>query len=280
MFRYLIFVLPLVATAANAQDRVRVVLRDDADQPVSYAMVALMGGGQPVVASDSGIAVLRTRAADSLHLRARRIGFRQFDGWVRRDPDGTYAITMPRAAATLASVQVNASGNATNTPLAQRGFYDRVDRVRKGAILGDLFTPELLDETPGFTKITQMVAASRYARVQSMPLDSERGGTRVLVIVGRGGCPMTVVLDGDVVKGTAQDFARGEIPRSMIPQGTDQFSRQTSMDAKISIDDVVDGRSVMAMEVYSNTANAPEELARLAGRGSCGIVALWTGSRR
>jgi len=90
---------------------------------------------------------------------------------------------------------------------------------------------------------------------------------------------MSIVLDGQLVRGTAQDVAISEIPQSINPNGTRQLGND-SMAAKVSIDDVVDGRSIMAIEIYSNTANAPAELVRVGGRGSCGIVALWTGARR
>jgi hypothetical protein len=36
----------------------------------------------------------------------------------------------------------------------------------------------------------------------------------------------------------------------------------------------------MAIEIYPSSANAPAELQSLAGRGSCGIVAVWTGPRQ
>jgi hypothetical protein len=42
----------------------------------------------------------------------------------------------------------------------------------------------------------------------------------------------------------------------------------------------VNGLSVMAIEVYASTANAPAEMQTLGGRGSCGIVAIWTGPRK
>lgn len=271
--------LGLWAMAAQAQQSVRVEVRDDQGAPVGYALVAPVGGNS-LVATDSGVVTFRMRTADSLNLRVRRIGYREHFGWVARGEGGVYRVTLPRVAATLSTVEVTATGSASNPPLVQRGFYDRMDRVQRGAILGDLFTPEMLDERPGFTKITQMIAGSRYARVSSMQLDPSRGGTRVLVITGRGGCPMTILLDGQAVKGTAQDVAISEVPQSIAPAGTRQADRGAGMDSKVSIDDVIDGRAVMAMEVYASTANAPEELQRASGRGSCGLVALWTGARR
>jgi hypothetical protein len=48
---------------------------------------------------------------------------------------------------------------------------------------------------------------------------------------------------------------------------------------KLAIDELVDGPSVLAVEIYPSTANAPAELIPLTGNGSCGIVAVWTGGR-
>lgn len=267
-------VLALDARVIGAQQTARVEVRDDQGAPVGYALVSPVGGTSQV-ANDSGVVTIRTRATDSLNLRVRRIGYREHFGWVARGDGGAYRVTLPRVAATLSTVEVTAAGSSSNTVLSQRGFYDRVDRVQKGAILADFLTPEQLDERQGFTKVTQMIAGSRYARVNSL----SGGNTRVLVIVGRGGCPMNIVLDGQLVRGTAQDVAVSEVPQSINPNGTRQ-SGSDSMAAKVSIDDVVDGRSIMAIEIYSNTANAPAELVRVSGRGSCGIVALWSGARR
>lgn len=141
----LLGLLVVTATTASAQQQVRVEVRDDQGMPVGFALVALVGGASQV-ASDSGAVTIRLRAADSLNLRVRRIGYREHFGWVARGTDGAYHVTLPRVAATLSTVDVTAAGSASNTPLMQRGFYDRVDRVQKGAILGDFYTPEALDE--------------------------------------------------------------------------------------------------------------------------------------
>ncbi len=272
----MVALVALCGATAMAQQSVRVEVRDDQATPVGFAMVALVGGAAQV-ATDSGVVTFRTRAADSLNLRVRRIGYREHFGFVRRGEGGAFRVTLPRVAATLSTVEVTAAGSSSNTPLVQRGFYDRVDRVQKGAILADFLTPEQLDEREGFTKVTQMIAGSRYARVNSMTF--ENGSVRRLVVVGRGGCPMTILLDGYRVPKTAQDYAVAEIPQSINPAGS-QREIGGRDPAPPSIDDVVDGRSIMAIEVYPSTANAPAELQRASGRGSCGIVALWTGGRR
>lgn len=273
MMGRVVLLVALAARIAQAQQSVRVEVRDDQGTPVGYALVAPTGGASQV-ATDSGVALFKMKAADSLNLHVRRIGYREHYGWVARGAENVYRVTLPRVAATLSAVEVTAAGSSSNTPLAQRGFYDRVDRVQRGAILGDFLTPEELDVRAAST-VTRMLAGQRYAKINSMPVG---GGRRTLVVVGRAGCPMTILLDGQVVRGTAQDVAISEIPTSIVPAGT--RSSSGSGDSTTSIDDVVDGRTIMAIEVYPSTANAPAELQRASGRGSCGIVALWTGARR
>lgn len=260
------------ATIAAAQQRVRVEVRDDAGAPVPYALVSPVSGASRV-ANDSGVVSFRMKSADSLNLRARRIGYREYFGWTVRVGENVYRVTLPRVAATLVAVEVTAPGSAVNAPLKQRGFYDRLDRVQRGAILGDFLTPEELDVRAAAT-VTRMLSGSRYAKITTL----QSRGRSTLVVVGRGGCPMTILLDGQVVRGTAQDVAISETPQSIVPAGTRLSS--AGGNESVSIDNVVDGRSVMAIEVYPSTANAPAELQRLSMRGSCGIVALWTGARR
>jgi hypothetical protein len=68
-------------------------------------------------------------------------------------------------------------------------------------------------------------------------------------LLGRGGCRMQILLDGKLMEGNAPD-------------------------------DFIGTNEVMAIEIYPSTANAPSELIPLTERGSCGIVAFWTGPRR
>jgi hypothetical protein len=47
-----------------------------------------------------------------------------------------------------------------------------------------------------------------------------------------------------------------------------------------SIDELVSGREVNAIEIYSSMGTAPAELVQLTGGGGCGLVAIWTGPRQ
>lgn len=265
-----------LSDAASAQTAgIRVAVKDDAAAPVPYALVTV-GSGRAVVADTLGVAEFRVKTADSLRIMVRRIGYRLFDGWATRNVNGDYAVVVPRLAATLDAVSVT---ERANTVLARTGFYDRVQRVQNGAILGEFLTPEDLEARKP-SSVSRAMGGTLYARLAYTP---PRGKGRLAVIHGRGGCAMTIVLDGEVVKGTIQDApAASMLPTSIVSAGTMPASvrNETRAEDLGSIDDVVDMKAVVAVEIYPSTANAPFELQRLATRGNCGIVALWTGARR
>jgi hypothetical protein len=48
----------------------------------------------------------------------------------------------------------------------------------------------------------------------------------------------------------------------------------------MSIDELITASSVAAIEIYGSVMSAPVELQRVAGSQGCGIIAIWTGSRR
>jgi hypothetical protein len=75
------------------------------------------------------------------------------------------------------------------------------------------------------------------------------------IVLGRGGCAMTVLVDGQRIN---LDL--------------------TKLERAVPIDELVSGRTVAAVEIYPSTANAPSELIPLTGGGSCGIIAIWTGA--
>jgi hypothetical protein len=50
-----------------------------------------------------------------------------------------------------------------------------------------------------------------------------------------------------------------------------------------AIDDVISAQSIAAIEIYGSIAAVPIELQRVAGSRmaqGCGLIAIWTGSRR
>lgn len=190
------------------------------------------------------------------------MGFRPFYGWAKRGDGGVYAVALQ------ANVQIIDATYVTemaNTPLAQRGFYDRVARARRGAFTAEFITPEELEMRNGMS-VDRILEGRRGIR-----LARDRLGRPV--VLGRGGCGMTILLDGQFIS-TLEQVVVGDAPQSFTPSAKDQGAEKYP-----SITEIIRGSEVMAVEIYLSTANAPAELVRVSGRGSCGIVAFWTGGR-
>lgn len=264
----LVAVLGLLRPAAlSAQDVQRIQVTDGGGTPVPHAVVSV-AAGRFAIADDSGRITLRGKRLDSLRVEVRRIGYVAFRGWVKRSGEADYLVQLP-GPVLLSAVTVT---EQASTPLSRTGFYDRAERVRKGAIVGEFITPEELDARNS-SQLSRLLHGRGSVRVNTI---TDRMRTYA-VILGRGGCPMTIVVDGQELKGTAQQNVTEQVPTSVRPEGT----KQERLDPGApSVDQLVDLRSVMAIEIYPSTANAPAELQTLGGRGSCGIIAIWTGPRQ
>ncbi|MHB1313100.1 MAG: carboxypeptidase-like regulatory domain-containing protein [Gemmatimonadaceae bacterium] len=227
-------------------------VRDSGGRAVPYALVEVEGG-RGRVTDDSGRVVL-SAAPDTIRLAARRLGFSPFSGKLGRDAkSGEFLVLLPPIAQKLGAVQVTAPGNAA---LEHTGFYDRVLRAQRGAFNGEFMTPEELEARPAM-RVSDWFSGRRFVQ-----LGRTSGGRSRVYLAGRGGCKMSVLLDGRLL--TAED-------------------PMTSPGAHVYIDDAVDPNAVAAIEWYASAANAPAELVPLVGgaqQGACGIVAIWTGSRR
>jgi hypothetical protein len=260
-------------SAQGGRDRVvRVV--DDRGNPVPYALVAA-GKATPRVANDSGVVTVSRDRSAEIEIWVRRIGYREFRAPVTPDAEtGVYQVTLLPAARTVDAVVVSARAS---TPLTRSGFYDRIERVQKGAIVGEFITPEELDSRH-ISNSSDALQGRRYARV------TYQGERRVPIILGRGGCAMSIVVDGQRMNGTVQDVVESVSPTSIQSlqraQGGGRGREQERISQSPSIDELVSGREISAIEVYPSMANAPSELVQLTGGGSCGLVAIWTGGRQ
>lgn len=255
----LLFSLCLLGmTSLGAQSNGVVVrVTDVQGRAIPFALVQIANGATRV-ADDSGRAVFGGGDRDSLRLDVRRMGFNPFIGWAKRDTATKEFIAdlipLPRA---LDAVTVE---GRRDTPLARTGFYDRMERVQKGAYSARMITPEELDRRNPLN-ISHILAGERHVRVTPM-------NNKPVLLSRNPGCAMTILLDGLRAQGTLEEAIRtgpGAPPISTLQ----------------SVDELVNAASVAAIEIYGSMAAAPVELQRAAGNsGGCGIVAFWTGSRR
>jgi hypothetical protein len=232
---------PVAARAAV----VRVL--DPTGEPIPHAVVSV-AGLRAVVADADGRAVLRTHPG-SRSVTVRRIGYRPFEGTLTADAaSGDLTVTLETGATSLTAVRIQA---AADSPLSRSGFYDRVAMVQRGAYSAEFITPEEIEERNAM-RVTRLIAGRSGVRVDARTVN---GAVRP-VIRGRDGCVMTILIDGQRMQMVDPDDGPGAM----------------------TVDDLVDGRSVAAIEIYPSTANAPADLIPLTGGGSCGLVAIWTGA--
>lgn len=257
--RLAVLCLAVAAPALHAQaDRAVVQVTDVRGNAIPFAYVAIVNGVSRV-ADDSGRAVFAMRVPDSLRLEVRRMGFDPFNGWVKRNPTtGVFLADLIPLPSALDPVTVTARAN---TPLARTGFYDRATRVQRGAFSARIITPEELDfRNP--IRLTQVLQGDRFIKVQPM-----NGKT---VLQGRGPlCAMTILLDGQRLLGTYEEAIGNPNP--------------PPMSSLAAIDDIIAAPSIAAIEIYGSAAAVPVELQRVAGSRmaqGCGLIAIWTGSRK
>lgn len=260
------FLLLLAAPdiAASGQNSI-VQIRDSSGLAVPYAVVDA-GSLASRITDSLGILRLVNMEQATLQIRARRIGYAPFSGKVDRDTNGVYSVTLSRTATEIQGVRV--VGNPLASPLARNGFYDRMQRVQNGAIVGEFITPEELDQRKPM-QTSYALAGKRYVTVR------REGSRSRATLAGRGSCAMTILVDGVRMNDVLEPG--DERKRELLPpryMGPDPYSK------RLSVDELVEGGGVAAIEIYPSTANAPAELIPLTGGGSCGIIAIWTGVRR
>lgn len=251
---------PLAAPLGAQQDAERTVVQvtDVRGNAIPFAVVQL-GRGASRIANDSGRVVFNVKAADSVNIIARRIGFQPFTGWVKKKEGQDYYLAdLPVMPRTLDPVTI---AGRRDTPLARTGFYDRVERIQRGAYTARFITPEELDlRNP--IRLSQIFAGDSYVKV------TPNNGKQVLM--GRGiMCAMTIIVDGQRLMGTYEEAVGNPNPP---PRGS-----------LAAIDDVINSQAVAAIEVYASNNSVPVELQRVAGSRmsqGCGLIAIWTGSRK
>jgi hypothetical protein len=258
-----------VTLGAQSPRAVTVRVTTSGGQPVPYALLSVDGTPDRIADARGGVTLVLP-ARDSVRVSARRIGFRPLDGWARRAAsDDLFEATMTPIAATMDTIRVIA---AMVTPLSKTGFYDRVERVQKSAMLGEFITPEELDRR-NLSRLSDMLQGRKYSRIATVNLK----GRSQPIAQGRGRCPMNIVVDGQYVTNTTQELGLSEVPLSIRSGGSSASGNAQLM---IGLDEIVEGRSIMGVEIYPSIAGAPAELIPTASHGGCGLVAIWTGPRK
>ena len=148
---------------------------------IPFASVSV-DGGQTLLTGRDGRVRLPRNVKSPFDVQVRRIGYTPFHGSItQRASDGAYHVQLFPSAERLAEVTVVAP---RVTMLSRTGFYDRAERVRRGAHLGAFLTPEDVERRP-FGSAANLIAGMQY--VWMNPNGSPGG---------RGGCTHQVLVDG------------------------------------------------------------------------------------
>jgi hypothetical protein len=239
------------ATGATGVKALRIRVQSLDSKPIAYANV-IVEGGVPLITDANGEVGLGNGRPRSLTVRVRRIGFSEWFGNVEF-PDSSVSATITLAHVTqqLSAVRVTGQKNPSS-PFVQ-GFYDRWLMRQKGLLSAVFIGPEEL-EFRHPDKITNMFWGLNG--VCLMPTKdpvvySSHSGSLMLKNKLCQPCPMAIVIDG------VQQYAP--------PEG-------------LHINALLDAHDVMGIEVYARGGNTPISLQ--VNDTKCGVIALWTGSRK
>ncbi len=247
-----------------------VLVLDRRSQPIPFALVSV-GNSPPRVADALGVAQLPVPLdADSADIVVRRIGYHPFGQFAKLSEDGkqyvAYLNDLPRA---LNPTTVTAR---RDTPLARRGFYDRMERVARGATVARFITPEELEIRNPIT-VSAMLAGEPYIRIQ-------RSGAKSILTGRQPGCPVAVILDGQRMTGMVEELYTIDGQDEVRRLGGGTAGTQRFLASRTSVDELIGALSVSAMEIYASAAGAPSDMQRTAGSSACAILVIWSGGRQ
>jgi hypothetical protein len=247
-----------------------VLVTDLENRPIPYAIVTV-GNSPARVADANGVAQLPAPVdSDSVRMVVRRIGYNPSGEWAQLDPEGAmFAVKLAALPRALNPTTILAR---RDTPLARRGFYDRLERVSRGATVGRFITPEELDQR-NVSQISSLLAGEPYIRIQ-------RTNGKPILTGRQVGCGFQVVLDGMRMSGTVEEIYTDDGQEEVRRLGGGAQGTQRFINSRQSIDELISALSIAALEIYPSAAGAPPEIQRAAGTEACGIIAIWSGDRR
>jgi hypothetical protein len=247
--------------SAIAQATVLKVIGSDS-VPVPFAWVSVEGGAANIT-DEQGQVSLGAARRKTMAVEVRRIGYQPWLGKLDLpDSAAVLTVTLPRLTQTLASVVVSTA--AAKRRLQLTGFYDRWLMRQKGALTAIFIGPEEIEKRHP-THTSDLLFGVNGVSMMS-------GSDGAMCARGSGGsCFMTVLVDGSVLRNTTLSCT---LP-SNSPLGRGAMAKASPGP---DINQYIDAANVAAIEVYARGATMPASLQ--AADNSCGVIAIWTGSRR
>ena len=239
--------MQVAGSAAVAAQRPPVVhgrIIDSTNSPIAFAQIR-GPGVDPRISDEAGQFRFTMREAGALALEIRRVGFLPVQVEASVGADTILTIVMQPVAASLRTVRIDAE--AAVRSLSVHGFYDRLSDHLKGTNTGWFIMPEEIEARRGASRVTQLVQGIPNLKVLRI---MKGGGNGFDTLVGPGGCPMMIYIDGVRVN----QLGGGVL-------------------APADFDYMVTARDLAGVEVYTH-ANAPSQYMSFAL--NCGVVLFWT----
>jgi hypothetical protein len=258
------------AAGAGAQQR-KIKVVEANGTPIVYAYVSVEGGyGQ--ISDEKGEVNLGAGKKQTLTVRVQRIGYQPWFGQLQLpDTGATLVVQLQRLVQSLAPVNVDAASQPRALQLT--GFYDRWMMRQKGALSAVFIGPEEI-EARHPDKITNVLRGLNGVTFERS-CEGELVAFSSITL-----CQMSILIDGTrqcpsggcraLINGLGQG-GQSSHPNCDNPGGLNATTA-------VLIDQLLSGTEVAAIEVYSRGGNVPVSISTW--DQSCGIIALWTGSRR
>jgi hypothetical protein len=251
----------LMPASSLAQTTILKVIGTDS-VPVPFAWVSVEGGTASITDEKGTVSLGATRRR-TLTVEVRRIGYQPWFGKLEfPDSAATLTVTLPRIAQQLQGVTI--TGQVVKTQLELVGFYDRWMQRQRGSLSATFIGPEELDK--------------RHPSRTSDILNGLNGVIMVhadngaICAKGNGGsCFMAVLVDGNPLRNTSRvcpGAATAHIGRGVSAAGP----------GGVDINGYIDANDVAAIEIYARGGNMPISLQTV--DNACGVLAIWTGSRK
>ncbi len=231
--------------------------------PVPFAWVSI-GGGTASITNDAGSVTLGGARRKTLTVEVRRIGYEPWFGKIDLpDTTATLTVSLKRLAQQLAGVTV--TGERIKSPLELNGFYDRWEQRQKGTLSATFIGPEEIERRhPSHT-------SDLFYGLNGVSMMQGAGGA-MCARGNSGACFMTVMVDGIVLRPSAPTMCTMHSSLNLSKYAT------PNTDVGPDINMYIDANAVAAIEVYARGGNMPVSLQPT--DNACGVIAIWTGSRR
>jgi len=162
------------------------------------------------------------------------------------------------------------TGTAEVKSLKLTGFYDRWLLRQKGSLSATFIGPEEI-ETRHVSRVSDLLQGVLGVSL----VHTDRGGISAKGIGGT--CDMAVLLDGQrLCPAVGCNSSTNNAPS--IGARPSRIMGSTTDDNIVNINQYVNQNDIAAIEVYARGGNMPVSLQAV--DNACGVIAIWTGSRK